>query len=130
MAAGPSAGSSPSPDSAAQLASAMTCGPGYLAPTGVPGLTAKAHAGSGQFRINSTNRTPTVRVGSAKCSASRSRLVKTTRNRSPSMSSVRKANPDSPGELPGRELCATGTSTVASNNVERKASVLRSPAAS
>jgi rhodanese-related sulfurtransferase len=67
--------------------------------------------------------------GSAKCSASRSRLVKTTRNRSPSISSVRNANPDSPGALPGRELCATGTRTVASSSVERKESVLRSSTA-
>jgi hypothetical protein len=108
----------------------MTCGPGYFAPTGEPGLTANDQAGSGQLRISSKNRTPTVRVGSEKCSESRSRLVKTIRYCSPSICSVRNANPDSPGALPGREWCATGTRTVASNSVERKRSVLPESAAS
>ena len=64
--------SSPSPTSAAQLANAMICSPGNLAPTGVPGLTANDQSSSGQRRISWANFTRTVSTSPSTWSARRS----------------------------------------------------------
>ncbi len=120
-------GLAPSPTSAAQLASAMICGPGYVAPTGVPGLTANDQFGSGQFRISWTNLTR-HRVDR---SCDGARPAGPAGEDDQERLAVDLLGPEGEARLAGRAArrrswAATGTSTLASSSVERKASVLPS----
>src|SRR5262245_13382184 len=82
-------GSSDSPTSAAQAASALICPPGSVAPTGEPGLTANDNDSSGQALINWTNFVVSAAASLGRCSSMRSREVNTTAYGWPSTSSRR-----------------------------------------
>src|SRR5439155_21112409 len=123
------AGWSVSPTSAADTASALICTPGRVAPTGVPGLTAKDHDSSGHALIILTNYASTPSVSAPQYSDIRSVEVNTTMYGCPSTCSRRQAKPGSPGRTPAGAFGGIGISTLASSRVDRKWSVWPSPAA-
>src|SRR2546423_2822689 len=122
-------GWSVSPTSCAQAASARIWVPGRVAPTGVPGLTAKDHDSSGHSMISSTNFTDTVSTSAPRYSVIRSVEVNTTTYGCPSTCSRRQMNPGSPGLMLVDIPSGTGTSTLASSSVDRNWSVCPSLAA-
>src|SRR5262249_33445359 len=109
------------PTSSAQVASATICAPGKVAPTGVPGLTAKDSSSSGHLGMSWVNLTQAASTSGPACWVSRSAEVKTTAYDEPSISSIRQdagSSSSSTGSAP------PGSSTRASSRVERKLSVL------